>query len=437
MSKKILFPLKVFAFAAGLFIISFLLSKILINDLNTYTRCLMHDFYSQKKIDVLFAGASHVSHGINPEIADEKLNLSVMNTGTPNQNLNATYTILTEAARLYDLKDVFVELDFATAATTPYSKSEPSKSTFLVAHYIKNPKAKLSLTLSSTSPKYYLNSFFPLGKEKLVDLNPKSVFEMAKSRITGDYWKYKYESSDSVYVPKGCVLDETFVENGTFYSEPVNPIPVSEISDEWKETIVKIIKFCRGKNIRISFYQNPSTDFYLSEKGNYDEYVSLIRNLLSEYDVPYYDFSFLKPEYLSLSDSDFFDDNHLNKVGIEKFTNLFCDFYKKSDDERETLFYSSFAEKTESQSPKIYGLILDEDKDSGFVKVSPVENHCDKNLITYSVSALLDGGEEKKIAENSSENIFYYPENSSGKIKITAFYNGEEQARVKKYYSAL
>lgn len=187
MSKKILFPLKVFAFAAGLFIISFLLSKILINDLNTYTRCLMHDLYTQKKIDVLLAGASHVSHGINPEIADRKLGLSVMNTGTPNQNLNATYTILTEAARLYDLKDVFVELDFATAAKTPYSKSEPSKSTFLVAHYIKNPKAKLALTLSSTSPKYYLNSFFPLGKEKLVDLNPKSVFEMAKSRITGDY----------------------------------------------------------------------------------------------------------------------------------------------------------------------------------------------------------------------------------------------------------
>lgn len=165
MSKRFLF--KFCLFAVIFFAVSAILSVFLINDLNTYTRVLMHEFYSQKNIDVLFCGASHVSHGINPNVADKRLGLNTFNSGTPSQGLDGTYAILCEAVRLYNLKDVFVELDFATAATSSYSKSEPSKSNFLVAHYLKNPKAKLKYILSSTSPKYYLNSFLPIGKKNL------------------------------------------------------------------------------------------------------------------------------------------------------------------------------------------------------------------------------------------------------------------------------
>lgn len=437
MFRKILFPIKVILFIVIFFIISFFLSKILINDLNTYTRVLMHDFYTQDKADVVFCGASHVSHGINPQVADKKLGLSVVNTGTPNQHLDATYTIIKEAVRLYHPKDIFVELDFGCASKSPFSSAEPSKSTFLVAHYIKNPKAKLELVLSSTSPKYYLNSLIPIGKEKLIDLNPVSVFNLVKSKISGEYYQYKYEKSDSVYVKKGCVLDDEFIENGTFYSEPVGPIPVQDITQEWKDVLVKIIKICKENNINLTFYQNPSTEFYLTEKGNYDEYIDFVRNLIAPYDVPYYDFSLLKNEYPSFSDSDFYDDNHLNKYGVEKFTNVFCDFYEKSPDEKAQMFFPSFSEKTASEKPKIYGLILDEDKDSGIFKISPVHNHCSENLVTYSISAVKSDGTEEKIAENSSESVFHYPKNSTGELEIIASYNGEEQVHIKKYYSAL
>ena len=439
MQRRFVLSVKIVLFGIIFFAISAFLSFFFINDLNTYTRVLMHELYAQKNIDVLFCGASHVSHGINPVVADKKLGLSVFNSGTPNQSLNGTYTILCEAIRLYNLKDVFVELDFATASTTPYSKAEPTKSTFLVAHYIKNPKAKLDFIFSSTSPKYYLNSLLPIGKEKLIDLNPASVFAVTKSKLTGEYYEYRYEKNDSVYAGKGCVLDDDAVFPGTLWSEPVNPIPVKSINQEWEDKIVKIIKLCKEKNINLAFYQNPSTDFYLTEKGNYDEYISFIRNFISAYDVPYYDFSLLKPEYLELLDSDFFDDNHLNKYGIEKFTNLFCDFYDKNELERREMFYSTFAEKKAAQPPKIYGLIIQDDKDNGFFTVVPVENHCDKNLISYDVVAFVSGGgeEEISIAEKSSESKFFYPKNSSGKIRITSFYNGTQQNCITKYYTAL
>lgn len=436
MSKR--FLLKLVLFISIFFSITAFLSLFLINDLNTYTRVLMHEFYSQKNIDVLFCGASHVSHGINPKVADKILGLDTFNSGTPNQGLDGTYTLLREAERLYSLKSVFVELDFATAATAPYSKSESSKSNFLVSHYLKNPKAKLDYILSSTSPKYYLNSFLPIGKDKLIDLNPLSVLAMAKSRFTGEYFKYSYKKSDSEYAGKGCVLDDDAVKEGSFWSGPVKPIYVSAIDSEWKETIVKIIKLCKKKNISLAFYQNPSTDFYLVEKQTYDDYISLIKNLLSEYNVPYYDFSLIKSEYLQLADSDFADDNHLNRQGIDKFTKLFCNFYTATEQEKETMFYSSLAEKHSAQSPRIYGLIIDENKDEGFFTLKPVFNRRDTSLVSYDVFAYdSTSGNEILVAEKSGECKFYYPSKMSGIIKITSYYNGVVQNFVEKYFTAL
>ncbi|MGN0729895.1 hypothetical protein [Treponema sp.] len=439
MIKKHLFSIKFIIFIAIFFLLSGLLSTVLINDVNAYTRVLMHEFYNQERIDVLFCGASHVSHGINSTVADKKLaggEYRSFSTGTPSQSLNGTYAILREAIRLYDLKDVFVELDFATATTSLYSKSEPSKSTFLVAHYLQNPAAKIEYLAGATSPKYYLNSLLPIGKEKLIDLNPASVLYVLKSKISGEYYKYQYKSDDSVYAGKGCVLDDEVVEEGSLYSEPVNPIPVKDISREWKETVLKIIRLCDEKKIRLCFYQNPSTNFYLLEKQNYDEYIAFIREILCEYDVPYYDFSLLKPEYLDLCDSDFFDDNHLNKYGIEKFTNIFCDFYNKSETERLEMFFSTYSEKLSLLPPKIYGHIIEEDKENASFSILPVMNNCDDSLVEYDVTAY-SGGKEIPIARNSSDRCFYYPENSSGKIKVISYYDKVQQTSFTKYYSAL
>ena len=52
-----------------------------------------HEFNNQENIDVIFCGASHVSHGIYPKLADEKFNLNTFCTGTPSQGIDGTYAI--------------------------------------------------------------------------------------------------------------------------------------------------------------------------------------------------------------------------------------------------------------------------------------------------------------------------------------------------------
>ncbi len=429
---------KLFKFCVFLiifYLVCFIVSLFVVNDNNTYTRVLMHELHQQKEIDLMFCGASHVSHGILPSQLDKTLNINSFNTGTPNQSMDGTYAVLKETLSFCKLKNVYLEFDFATAATSAFSKSKPSTSNFLVQHYLKNKKVKAEYILGSTSPKYYLNSILPIGQDKLIDLNPVSIFTMIKSRATGEYGKYIFEEETTKYGGKGCVLDEDIVENGTFSSGLVSPIDVKNINQEWKDTIGKIVKLCKENGINLAFYSNPSTDFYLTEKGNYDEYIDFLRSVTNHYGLPYYDFSLVKPEYFELEDSDFMDDNHLNKYGIPKFTSFFADFYSGKFDGKD-IFYDSFKEKLLAQNPKVYGLMLEDDIEGHCVKITPVMNRDNNSSVSYDIYTII-GGKENLYIKGLTGSDFNYPENTTGKLKIVAYYNGNQHCCVKQSYSAL
>lgn len=423
MQRRFVLSVKIVLFAIIFFALSSIIAFFIKNDSDAYTRILMHEFNNQENIDVIFCGASHVSHGIYPKLADEKFNLNTFCTGTPSQGIDGTYAILSAAVRKYKIKKVFLEMDFAVAGRgeTPFFQKTPSTSAYLVSEYLKDPLVKLEYLLTVTSPKYYLNSLLPIGKDKLLDLNPSVIFKTVKSKVDGSYYRYEYSGKD-FYAGKGCIFDRKVIANGTFSSGFEKPIPVKNISNEWKNTIRKIVKLCKENNISIDFYSNPSSDFYLMEKGNYDEYVSFLRSFLNELGYDYYDFNLCHPEFLNLEDCDFSDDNHLNKTGIEKFTSVFCDFFNGKI-ETDKLFYKTYSEKIENQPPKIYGLMLKESPDKKSIEVKPVINNEGRGLVTYTVYALYDGKEEI-LFENSSNNIIVYPAATSGKIKILSFYDG-------------
>lgn len=85
----------------------------------------------------------------------------------------------------------------------------------------------------------------------------------------------------------------------------------------------KIISICEENNIPLIFYSTLISDFFLNASGNYDIYISNVRQFLREFGYQFYDFNLCKEEYLTLSDYNFYDNNHLNKTGIEKFTPVF------------------------------------------------------------------------------------------------------------------
>lgn len=428
--KKIFLVLKIFLFVLIFFIFTIPIAFILKDDANSYARVLFHEFYNQDKIDYLVCGASHVSHGVEANNASQKLGKAVFNAGTPSQKIDGTYAILRQATKLYKIEKVFLELDFAVATDSDFSKRDGFKAEYIVSNGIKDFKIKTDYLLHCSSPKYYFNSILPIGKDKLLTLNPKTISDKIKSLLSGEYFKYQYVDDGSEYAGKGCVLDLDEIPDGGFSNDSKEgKINVSEVSEDWKDTIDKIIALCRENDIELIFYSMPGSDFYLNERGNYDEYYSFCRDFAAEKGFLYYDFNLARPEILSLRDSDYTDDNHLSKKGVYVWTDTFCDFFGskyKEENAIEKYFYSSYAQKMTDMPEKIFGLYMITSDDRKSMEITPISNHVDPKKITYDVYAIV-GNEESLLAKDSIQTVVSLPAGKSGKIRVISYIDGIKQ----------
>lgn len=417
--KKIFFLVKIIVFILIFHVLCFICALFFRDDAQSYTRALFKEFYNQDNIDVLFCGASHVSHGLYPKIMDEKLGVKTFCSGTPNQRIDGTYAIIQEAVDKYNVKEIWLEMDFAVAkASGNFKKEIPSKSTFLVANSLKNKERKFSYILNSTSPKYWINSFCPIGIDSLVDLNPIKAIKRLKIKIKriliGDDFDIGNGHS---YGGKGCVLDDDLVENGTYTSKGEFPINIQSIEGDFEKYVKLIMDFCKEKDVQLFFYCQPQSDFYLASKTNYDEYHKYIEKII--YPNKLIDFNYVKADVITFYEQDFYDDNHFNKTGVVKYTNFFCDYY--SNGMKGDIFYNSFNEKLSLQTPKILGLIMT-DIDKKKLKVTPILNTNDFSKVV--VNADVNGVRKNFICNENGVFFIDYPAHSSGSIKLESFYDG-------------
>ena len=420
--------IKVSVFIVVFFIIANILAFFLKNDKNTYSRLVMYDFYDQKQIDYLFCGASHVSHGINPQVLSKQLNKNIFCLGTSAQKISTTYFLIKEAINKYNLQTVFVDLDFGMAIgePKPFLEKEPSKDMYIVSSYLRNPLIKTQYLLSMTSPKYYINSFFPLGIYKDISLDPRVFIKNIKSKIiTKDYFNYKYESKTSDYIRGGVILKESKIEDGSFYNfeENISKIPES-INSEWQKYVKKIIDLCKKNNVSLFFYSAPIPDYFLTASGDYDLYHSFVKSFLASFGYVFYDFSLCRQEYLNLKDSDYYDYNHLNKDGIDKFTYTFSEILEGKITP-EQLFFSSYKEKKENHPPCIYGILINQNVETGLITASAVSNISVPEKINFAVYEVNNSNENLIVSKENSDCITFTKQ--AGKIKIKTFYEDIEQ----------
>ena len=70
MKSKIIF-VKFIVFIAIFYVLCTLVAFLLCDEEGSYSRIFMHEMYEAKRIDTVFLGASHVSHGVLPSLLDE------------------------------------------------------------------------------------------------------------------------------------------------------------------------------------------------------------------------------------------------------------------------------------------------------------------------------------------------------------------------------
>ncbi len=353
-TKKRILPGWLFMAAAIIFLLCGLVklcNYLLMDDSSSYTRLTMHELYARadagEEVDTLFLGSSHCFRAYDPALYEELTGKRAYNLGSSSQNYDTSYYLLREAAGLYDLKTVYLDMHYKFLFMDPEDRDLVQAN--IISDYMRPSVNKLSFLLTTTETKNYTNRFFPFRRnwQQLGDL--AYVRENVAKKQTESYQNYEAVTvEEEYYAGRGFVRSEAKldVDAITWWDK------FGKVADDMKldtayplSYIERIVHFCEEKGIRLVFVTAPSLDRYLEAVGPYDPAHAYVQELADRYGVDYLDFNLAKREYLDLTAEDYIDVDHLNGNGAEKLTKLLAEADGKSIDEYFTACYDDKNER--------------------------------------------------------------------------------------------
>ena len=397
------------------------LRYLLIDDVKSYTRITMHELYEQENIDALFLGSSHSYRSINTAVLDEEWGVNTFNAGSSSQNLVGSYYLLREAARKNHISKVYMEVFYELQKNNPTYQSPTAA--YIISDYMK-PSLNRIAYLWDSGGKDYLAHGLILARRNWQDLfAPADILKLLRNKRDPEYRNYAYvKTEDDEYEGKGFVRNykEMKPENFTAY-ELFEPISENAIDENNRKYLNKIIDFCKEEEIEIIFYSAPMSDFRLRGIGNYDSYITQMKDFLKDKDVPYYDFNLCRSTFLDLDDGCFMDNHHLNGHGADLFSQVIAEFFG-GNMETDHVFWDSYAQKMEQEEDTVFGMIcLMTKNEQGSIdaQIVPVDNM--KEPLYLAVAKRRENEDEYEEYRGYSEDVtFALPAGETGYIRIYA-----------------
>ena len=316
-----------------------LCNYLLMDDSQSYTRLTMHELYERadagEEIDTLFLGSSHCYRAYDPELYEELTGRTAYNLGSSSQNYDTSYYLLREAARLYDLKTVYLDMYYKFLFMD--SEDRDLVQANIISDYMRPSLNKLSFLLTTTEAKNYTNRFFPFRRswQELGDF--AYVRENLAKKQAESYRKYEPVTVEAdQYAGRGFVWSDARldVDAITWWGNFGKVADDMQLDTTYPVSYIeKIVSFCREHDIRLVFVTAPSLNQYLEAIGPYDSAHAYVQKLAERFGVEYLDFNLAKTEYLELTADDYIDVDHLNGTGAEKLTLLLTEADGKPIDE--------------------------------------------------------------------------------------------------------
>lgn len=414
------------------------LNYVLVDDTSSYTRIMEHEFYHQENIDVLCLGASHCQKGINPVIVSEKIGKNVFNAASSSQKPDASYALIKEAIRRYDVEEIYLEISTSVAQSTGnYEDRTDLTSTYLISDYMKPSINKALLLLGASSSEHYMNGFFPARRNWASVLDFQYIGTLLEKKDSDGYANYEYDSvkhRHEWYAGNGYVAgDEVVNEHEQYTADGTESVNINNISEDWKNSILSIIDYCNKHDVKITLYDSPVSCFQLSAQGNYDEYIAFVHDLVNEKNVEYAEFNLLKDEYLPCVQSDYRDGHHFNVYGAEKFSAFFAEYI--NGNVPKAAYYGSITEKLQDIAPDYYGISYEDDDEGQIRKIRLVSNR--PGYFEYKVEIVRDDETTtlQDFAINSELHILADPETGSmPDIIVTYRVAGSDDEGIKVVY---
>ena len=382
-----------------------ILNYILIDDANSYSRIMEHEFYNQADINILCLGGSHCYRGIIPTVVGERIGKSVFNASSSAQSPDASYVLIKKAIELYNVEEIYLEISASMAQWVgEFNNRSVLTGTYIVSDYLRPSFDKVKLLLGASRSEFYVNSFFPARRNWGQILDFKYIDSLIQKKSTNVYRNYDYDNAkfeNEWYVGNGYVANKVAIGEHQYYTtDGFNHIFIKNISEDWKETIDSIIKFCNKHNVKITLYDSPISCFQLASQGNYDEYISFVNDFIKGKNVKFAEFNLLREEYLPYKQTNYEDGHHLNMYGANDFS-VFLSKYINGEIP-ETAYYKSISEKLEDISPDYYGIAYNDDAERNVRHIRLVSNL--KDCFEFKVEVSKKDGSVELIQDYNTNN---------------------------------
>lgn len=301
---------------------------LLVDDSQSYTRLMMHEFYETKEpIDTLFLGSSHCFRAYDPQLFTELTGKTAFNLGSSAQNYDTSYYLLREAAKNHDIKTVYLDMHYKFLFVG--REDQDLVQANIISDYMRLSLNKLEFLTQTADVKQITNRFLPFRREwqKLADA--PYLYDTFQKKQTKAYRNYEpVVLEKEYYVGKGFVYSEEKLDaDAITWWENFTPVAEDMDSDETYTLsyIERIVEFCQEQEIRLIFVTAPCYERYLEEVGPYDLAYNYIKKMADSYGVLYLDFNLCKRAYLDLGEDSFLDVDHLNGKGAEELTSLLAE----------------------------------------------------------------------------------------------------------------
>ncbi len=296
----------------------------------------------EEELDIVYVGSSLCQRSFNPYIIDEIMGTKSFNMGTPSQSLSSSLIAIKAAIEDHQAKQIVLTLGYFSL----YDEGVPqAEFAFLKA---KNDNIGKTIFQFSASEENFENArsvsaFFPWTISH-VAFRPQAILENIKDKINGKTALEDVMVNNEYrhYIGKGYgelwgIID---YDNITDFSKNKYS---GEINEERIQELREICVYCKRQNVDLIVITTPYPDFDILESGeDYFETHALVKNVLNEQGVEYYNYSLIKDEFFDAKEDYFFDFEHLNAAGGDAFSRSFCEFIRRrnSGEDMEEHFYS-------------------------------------------------------------------------------------------------
>lgn len=247
-------------------------------------------------VDVLFLGSSHTYRGFDPRIF-EKEGIKSFNLGSSSQTPLQTKVLLNRYLEQLNPKLVIYEVYPGTFCI------DGVESSLDIILNDENDFNSIKMALFINNIKVYNALIYSIIRDMI--------------GLTSDYNNRPLADGVDHYISGG------FVEREIQFNKKINYKSQNWVINEKQiDVFKKNIDYIKERNIKVVLVQAPITQSLYKSYSNNNTFDSLM-NSFSEY----YNFN----DIICLDDSlHFYDNNHLNKIGVELFDNTLINVFKEN-----------------------------------------------------------------------------------------------------------